>query len=99
MRCLSLSLRADYFPVLFLLDPLPPSQIVNPFQFAVCVCFVACQAVFHTAILNDTLFLNIVNIVDYSIVVGLGEERRELVRLVWSSPSLYSLEGIYASTC
>ena len=64
-----------------------------------CVCFVACQAVFHTAILNDTLFLNVVNIVDYSIVVGLGEERRELVRLVWSSPSLYSLEGIYASTC
>ncbi|CAN0170953.1 unnamed protein product, partial [Ectocarpus sp. 8 AP-2014] len=37
------------------------------------------QAVFHTAILNDTLFLNIVNIVDYSIVVGLDEERRELV--------------------
>jgi len=76
MRCLSLSLRADYFPVLFLLDPLPPSQIVNPFRFAVCV-----------------------YIVDYSIVVGLGDERRELVRLVWSSPSLYSLEGIYASTC
>ncbi|CAN0248659.1 unnamed protein product, partial [Laminaria digitata] len=37
------------------------------------------QALFQTAILNDTLFLNIVNIVDYSIVVGLDEERRELV--------------------
>ena len=42
------------------------------------------QAVFHTAILNDTLFLNIVNIVDYSIVVGLDEERRELVSLKFS---------------
>lgn len=41
--------------------------------------FFPVQAVFHTAILNDTLFLNIVNIVDYSIVVGLDEERRELV--------------------
>ena len=40
------------------------------------------QALFQTAILNDTLFLNIVNIVDYSIVVGLDEERRELVSVV-----------------
>ena len=39
------------------------------------------QALFQTAILNDTLFLNIVNIVDYSIVVGLDEERRELVSM------------------
>lgn len=45
---------------------------------SLCV-IVTAQAVFHTAILNDTLFLNIVNIVDYSIVVGLDEERRELV--------------------
>lgn len=44
------------------------------------------QAVFHTAILNDTLFLNIVNIVDYSIVVGLDEQRRELVRCVSKNP-------------
>jgi 1-phosphatidylinositol-3-phosphate 5-kinase len=37
------------------------------------------QAVFHTAIMNDTLFLSLVNVVDYSIVVGLDEENHELV--------------------
>ena len=37
------------------------------------------QAVFQTAILNDTLFLSLVNVVDYSIVVGLDEENHELV--------------------
>lgn len=42
------------------------------------------QAVFQTAILNDTLFLHIINIVDYSILVGLDEERRELVRLAFA---------------
>ncbi|KAG5190222.1 hypothetical protein JKP88DRAFT_192304 [Tribonema minus] len=37
------------------------------------------KAVFQTAIMNDTLFLSLVNVVDYSIVVGLDEDRRELV--------------------
>lgn len=37
------------------------------------------QAVFQTAIMNDTLFLHDVKIVDYSIVVGLDQDRRELV--------------------
>lgn len=55
------------------------------------------QAVFHTAILNDTLFLNIVNIVDYSIVVGLDEERRELVSLTCFAFLLYSV--IWSSAC
>ncbi|CAM9116995.1 unnamed protein product [Discosporangium mesarthrocarpum] len=37
------------------------------------------MAVFQTAIHNDTQFLTNTNIVDYSIVVGLDEEKRELV--------------------
>ncbi|CAM9853463.1 unnamed protein product [Sphacelaria rigidula] len=37
------------------------------------------RAVFQTAIMNDTLFLHHVEIVDYSIVVGLDQDRRELV--------------------
>lgn len=34
---------------------------------------------FRKAIYNDTRFLHDINIVDYSIVVGLDQERRELV--------------------
>jgi 1-phosphatidylinositol-3-phosphate 5-kinase len=29
--------------------------------------------------LNDTLFLSIINVVDYSILVGMDEQRNELV--------------------
>lgn len=63
-----------------------PSNPVPPLLF-----FFSPQAVFHTAILNDTLFLNIVNIVDYSIVVGLDEDRRELVRRLLQEFSLANL--------
>ena len=34
---------------------------------------------FHKAILNDTLFLSIINVVDYSILVGIDENSQELV--------------------
>jgi hypothetical protein len=34
---------------------------------------------FHKAVQNDTLFLSIVNVVDYSIVVGLDENTHEMV--------------------
>lgn len=34
---------------------------------------------FHKAVLNDTLFLSIVNVVDYSILVGLDENSQEMV--------------------
>jgi 1-phosphatidylinositol-3-phosphate 5-kinase len=37
------------------------------------------KAVFHMSILNDTLFLSIINVLDYSILVGVDEERMELV--------------------
>jgi 1-phosphatidylinositol-3-phosphate 5-kinase len=37
------------------------------------------QAVFHMSILNDTLFLSIINVLDYSILVGIDEEKKELV--------------------
>ena len=37
------------------------------------------KAIFHMSILNDTLFLSIINIIDYSILVGIDEERHELV--------------------
>ena len=37
------------------------------------------KAVFQMSILNDTLFLNIINVLDYSILVGLDEEKMELV--------------------
>ena len=35
--------------------------------------------VFHMSILNDTLFLSIINVLDYSILVGIDEEKMELV--------------------
>ncbi|CAM9097245.1 unnamed protein product [Ectocarpus fasciculatus] len=34
---------------------------------------------FHKAILNDTLFLSIINVIDYSILVGIDEDTQELV--------------------
>lgn len=34
---------------------------------------------FHKAVLNDTLFLSIVNVVDYSILVGFDENTHEIV--------------------
>ena len=34
---------------------------------------------FNKAVLNDTLFLSIINVVDYSILVGMDEEKNELV--------------------
>ena len=37
------------------------------------------KAVFHMSILNDTLFLSIINVLDYSILVGTDEEKGELV--------------------
>jgi hypothetical protein len=37
------------------------------------------KAVFHMSILNDTLFLSIINVLDYSILVGIEEEKKELV--------------------
>lgn len=37
------------------------------------------KTVFHMSILNDTLFLSIINVLDYSILVGIDEERMELV--------------------
>jgi 1-phosphatidylinositol-3-phosphate 5-kinase len=37
------------------------------------------NAVFHMSILNDTLFLSIINVLDYSILVGIDEEKMELV--------------------
>ncbi len=37
------------------------------------------QLFFHKAVLNDTLFLSIVNVVDYSILVGFDETSHEIV--------------------
>jgi hypothetical protein len=37
------------------------------------------KAVFHMSILNDTLFLSMINVLDYSILVGIDEEKMELV--------------------
>jgi len=37
------------------------------------------KAVFQMSILNDTLFLSIINVLDYSILVGVDEETHELV--------------------
>jgi 1-phosphatidylinositol-3-phosphate 5-kinase len=37
------------------------------------------KAVFHMSVLNDTLFLSIINVLDYSILVGIDEENMELV--------------------
>jgi len=37
------------------------------------------KALFHMSILNDSLFLSIINIIDYSILVGIDEEKHELV--------------------
>lgn len=37
------------------------------------------KAVFHMSILNDTLFLSIINVLDYSILVGIDEEKMELI--------------------
>ena len=37
------------------------------------------KAIFHMSILNDTLFLSIINIIDYSILVGIDEDKNELV--------------------
>lgn len=34
---------------------------------------------FHKAVMNDTLFLSIINIVDYSILVGIDEDSHEIV--------------------
>mmetsp|Transcript_30995 Transcript_30995/g.29826 ORF Transcript_30995/g.29826 Transcript_30995/m.29826 type:complete len:175 (-) Transcript_30995:106-630(-) len=37
------------------------------------------KAVLHMSILNDTLFLSIINVLDYSILIGIDEEKNELV--------------------
>eukprot|EP00586_Coscinodiscus_wailesii_P009101 CAMPEP_0172521040 /NCGR_PEP_ID=MMETSP1066-20121228/292349_1 /TAXON_ID=671091 /ORGANISM="Coscinodiscus wailesii, Strain CCMP2513" /LENGTH=247 /DNA_ID=CAMNT_0013303889 /DNA_START=658 /DNA_END=1401 /DNA_ORIENTATION=- len=37
------------------------------------------KTVFHMSILNDTLFLSIINVLDYSILVGIDDEKKELV--------------------
>lgn len=37
------------------------------------------QLFFHKAVQNDTLFLSIINVVDYSILVGFDENTHEIV--------------------
>ena len=37
------------------------------------------KAYFNNAVLNDTLFLSLINVVDYSILVGMDEDNKELV--------------------
>ena len=37
------------------------------------------QLFFHKAVQNDTLFLSIINVVDYSILVGIDETKHEVV--------------------
>merc|ERR1712161_92250 len=37
------------------------------------------KALFHMSILNDTLFLSIINVLDYSILVGIDEDSMEFV--------------------
>eukprot|EP00602_Paraphysomonas_sp_CaronLab_P009360 CAMPEP_0185038048 /NCGR_PEP_ID=MMETSP1103-20130426/33223_1 /TAXON_ID=36769 /ORGANISM="Paraphysomonas bandaiensis, Strain Caron Lab Isolate" /LENGTH=1645 /DNA_ID=CAMNT_0027576313 /DNA_START=45 /DNA_END=4979 /DNA_ORIENTATION=+ len=37
------------------------------------------KVLFHKAVMNDTLFLSMINIVDYSILVGIDEDSHELV--------------------
>ena len=37
------------------------------------------KAAFRMSILNDTLFLSIINVLDYSLLVGIDEEKNELV--------------------
>ena len=37
------------------------------------------KAAFHISILNDALFLSIINVLDYSILVGIKKEKIELV--------------------
>jgi 1-phosphatidylinositol-3-phosphate 5-kinase len=37
------------------------------------------KAAFHISILNDALFLSIINVLDYSILVGINKEKIELV--------------------
>jgi 1-phosphatidylinositol-3-phosphate 5-kinase len=37
------------------------------------------KAIFQMSVLNDTLFLSIINVLDYSILVGIDEEKMELV--------------------
>lgn len=37
------------------------------------------KSLFHMSIQNDTLFLSIINVLDYSILVGIDEEKMELV--------------------
>ncbi len=37
------------------------------------------KAAFHISIQNDTLFLSVINVLDYSILVGIDDERNELV--------------------
>ena len=41
--------------------------------------FPVVQLFFHKAVQNDTLFLSIVNVVDYSILVGFDENTHEVV--------------------
>jgi hypothetical protein len=43
------------------------------------VFFLSAQLFFHKAVQNDTLFLSIVNVVDYSILVGFDENTHEVV--------------------
>jgi hypothetical protein len=46
--------------------------------FPLCYLYSA-QLFFHKAVQNDTLFLSIVNVVDYSILVGFDENTHEVV--------------------
>ena len=41
--------------------------------------FVFSQLFFHKAVQNDTLFLSIINVVDYSILAGFDENSHEVV--------------------
>ena len=37
------------------------------------------KLLFHKAITNDAAFLSVVNIIDYSIIIGIDEETHEIV--------------------
>lgn len=44
-----------------------------------CLVTMIVKVMFHKAVMNDTLFLSIINVVDYSILVGIDEDTNEIV--------------------
>jgi hypothetical protein len=59
-------------------DPLCAYKLLTFVYFCAYILFSA-QLFFHKAVQNDTLFLSIVNVVDYSILVGFDENTHEVV--------------------